>query len=249
MAPQPTYVQNRDESDLVFSVCSLVRDQAQYDRLLASFERFGFTAENSEFLAADNRAGNQFDGYDWHRHMWPRARGRYVVFCHEDVELVDRGYDDLLAAIEALEAADPDWLVAGIAGSPWRPLNHSVTAQALHISDVFGSDRRLGQVPARVESLDESFILMRRLKPVMNSYDLHGFHYYGADLCLQAEFLGGKSYAIDFHLLHKGKARADEAFAQIRNAFRQKYRRYFPGRIFHCVTGRVAFGGGWYDAT
>jgi hypothetical protein len=249
MAPQPTYVQNRDESDLVFSVCSLVRDQARYDRLLESFERFGFTAENSEFLAADNRAGNQFDGYDWHRHMWPRARGRYVIFCHEDVELVDRGYDDLLAAIEALEAADPEWLVAGIAGSPWRPLNHTVTAQALHISDVFGTDRRLGQVPARVESLDESFILMRRLKPVMNSYDLHGFHYYGADLCLQAEFLGGKSYAIDFHLLHKGKARADEAFAQIRNAFRQKYRRYFPGRIFHCVTGRVAFGGGWYDAT
>jgi len=249
MAPQPTYVQNRDESDLVFSVCSLVRDQARYDRLLESFERFGFTAENSEFLAADNRAGNQFDGYDWHRHMWPRARGRYVIFCHEDVELVDRGYDDLLAAIEALEAADPEWLVAGIAGSPWRPLNHTVTAQALHISDVFGTDRRLGQVPARVESLDESFILMRRLKPVMNSYDLHGFHYYGADLCLQAEFLGGKSYAIDFHLLHKGKARADETFAQIRNAFRQKYRRYFPGRIFHCVTGRVAFGGGWYDAT
>jgi hypothetical protein len=249
MAPQPTYVQNRDESDLVFSVCSLVRDQKQYDRLLASFERFGFTPGNSEFLAADNRAGNQFDGYDWHRHMWPRARGRYVIFCHEDVELVDRGYDDLLASIQALEMADPDWLVAGVAGSPWRPLNHTVTAQALHISDVFGTDRRLGQVPARVESLDESFILMRRLKPVMNSYDLHGYHYYGADLCLQAEFLGGKSYAIDFHLLHKGKARADETFAQIRTAFRQKYRRYFPGRIFHCVTGRVAFGGGWYDAT
>jgi hypothetical protein len=249
MAPQPTYVQNRDESDLVFSVCTLVRDQAQYDRLLESFERFGFTAENSEFLAADNRSDNQFDGFNWHRHMWPKARGRYVIFCHEDVELVDRGYEDLLAAIKALEAADPQWLVAGIAGSPWRPLNHTVTAQALHVSDVFGTDRRLGQVPARVESLDESFILMRRLKPVLNSYDLHGFHYYGADLCLQAEFLGGRSYAIDFHLLHKGKARADETFAQIRNAFRQKYRRYFPGRIFHCVTGRVAFGGGWYDAT
>jgi hypothetical protein len=249
MAPQPTYVQNRDESDLVFSVCTLVRDQAQYDRLLDSFERFGFTPENSEFLAADNRTANQFDGFDWHKHMWPRARGRYVIFCHEDVELVDRGYDDLVAAVEALEAADPQWLVAGIAGSPWRPLNHSVTAQALHISDVFGNDRRRGQVPCRVESLDESFILMRRLKPVLNSYDLHGFHYYGADLCLQAEVLGGRSYAIDFHLLHKGKAQADETFAQIRNQFRQKYRRYFPGRIFHCVTGRVAFGGGWYDAT
>jgi len=248
MTPQPTYVQNRDESDLVFSVCSLVRDQAQYDRLLESFAAHGFTAENSEFLAADNRKGNQFDGFDWHKHMWPKVRGRYVIFCHEDVELVDCGYDDLVARIEALDAADPQWLVAGVAGSPWRPLNHSVTAQALHISDIFGTDRRLGSVPARVESLDECFIVMRRLKPVLNSYDMAGFHYYGADLCLQAEFLGGRSYAIDFHLLHKGKARADESFHQIRNQFRAKYRRYFPGRIFHCVTGRVAFGGGWYDA-
>jgi len=249
MTPVPTYVQNRDESDLMFSVCSLVRNQGKYDRLLESFGRFGFTPDNSEFLAADNREGNQFDGFNWHKHMWPRVRGRYVIFCHEDVELVDNGYAELLAAIEALDAADPLWLVAGNAGSPWRPLNHQKTAQALHISDIFGANRRLGQVPARVESLDENFILMRRLKPVLNSYDLSGFHYYGADLCLQAEFLGGRSYAIDFHLLHRGRARADESFGKIRDAFRQKYRRYFPGRIFHCVTGRVAFGGGWYDAT
>jgi hypothetical protein len=244
----PTYVQNRDESDLMFSVCSLVRDQAVYDRLLATFGALGFTAENAEFLAADNRNGNQFDGFSWHKHMLPKCRGRYVIFCHEDVELIDCGYAELVARIEALEAADPQWLVAGVAGSPWRPLNHSVTAQALHISDVFGTDRRLGSVPCRVESLDECFILMRRLKPVLNSYDLAGFHYYGADLCLQAEMLGGRSYAIDFHLLHKGRARADETFEKIRQQFRQKYRRYFPGRIFHCVTGRVALGGGWYDA-
>ncbi len=248
MTPVPRYVQNRDESDLMFSVCSLVRDQAVYDRLLETFGRLGFTAENAEFLAADNRGGNQFDGYSWHKHMWPQCRGRYVIFCHEDVELTDCGYAELVARIEALEAADPQWLVAGVAGSPWRPLNHSVTAQALHISDVFGADRRLGTVPCRVESLDECFIVMRRLKPVLNSYDLSGFHYYGADLCLQAEMLGGRSYAIDFHLLHKGRARADETFERIRQQFRQKYRRYFPGRIFHCVTGRVAFGGGWYDA-
>lgn len=68
MTPVPTYVQNEDESALMFSVCSLVRDQAMYDRLLESFGRFGFTPENSEFLAADNRRGNQFDGFNWHRH-------------------------------------------------------------------------------------------------------------------------------------------------------------------------------------
>lgn len=248
MTPQPTYVQNRDESDLMFSVCSLVRDQDQYDRLLESFAKFGFTPENSEFLAADNRNGNQFDGYSWHKHMWPKCRGRYVIFCHQDVELVDCGFDELVARIEALEASDPQWLIAGVAGSPWRPLNHSVTAQALHISDIFAPNRRLGTLPVRAETLDECFILMRRLRPVLNSYDMAGFHYYGADICFQAEFLGGRAYAIDFHLRHHGKALRDESFDRIRNQFIQKYRRWFPGRIVHCTTGRVALGGGWFDA-
>lgn len=247
MIPVPTYVQNRDESEVVFSVCSLVRDQEVYDKLLESFGRFGFTPENSEFLAADNRDGNQFDGFDWHRHMWPKVRGRYVIFCHEDVELVDRGYDDLLAALEALEATDPLWLVAGNAGGIWRPLDHSRNAIALHISDVFGNNRGGQGLPARVETLDENFLVMRRLKPVLNSYDMAGFHYYGADLCLQAEFLGGRAYVIDFHLLHKGRARADESFYNLRNRMRAKYRRWFPGRILHCTTGRVGFGGGWFE--
>ena len=248
MTPVPTYVQNRDESDIMFSVCSLVRDQKTYDRLLESFGRFGFTPENFEFLAVDNREGNQFDGFNWHKHMWPRVRGRYVVFCHNDVELVDNGCDELVAAIEALEAADPNWLVAGNAGCAWHPLNQEKTAQMLHISDVVGKDGPVGQVPTGVETPDESFILMRHLKPVLKSGDPSGFHSYGADLCLEADLLSGRSYAIDFHLLHKGRARADESFAQMWNSFRQKYRRYGPGRILHCVSGRVAFGGAWHDA-
>jgi hypothetical protein len=248
MKPQPTYVQNRDESDLMFSVCSLVRDQDQYDRLLESFATFGFTAENSEFLAADNRNGNQFDGFDWHKHMWPKCRGRYVIFCHQDVELIGAGYDDLVARLEELEAADPLWLVAGNAGCAWRPLNHTRTAVVLHISDVFGDNRGGSGLPARVETLDENFLVMRRLKPVLNSYDMTGFHYYGPDLCFQAEFLGGRAYAIDFHLRHHGKARRDDAFDRLRQMFIQKYRRWFPGRIVHCTTGRIALGGGWFDA-
>lgn len=248
MIPQPKYVQNKDENSVLFSVCSLVRDQDKYDKLLASFAEHGFTPDNSEFLAADNRDGNQFDGYNWHKHILPECSGKYVIFCHEDVMLVDDGIDELLGCIDDLDARDPKWLVAGVAGSPWRPLNHTKTAQALHITDIFGEDRRLGEVPARVETLDECFLLMRRLRPVLNSYDLEGFHYYGPDLCLQAELLGGRSYAIDFHIYHYGRAIGDESFRQSCRAFCTKYRKYFPGRIMHATTGRFALGGGWYDA-
>lgn len=241
MALTPRFVtpDSRDGPD--FSICALVRSQEKYDRLLASFLRGGFTAENSEFLAADNRAFNRFDGYGWQKALLAEARGRFVVFCHDDIELLDAGYTDLLAALDDLDRRQPDWLLAGVAGGRYRPQKHHRRFLRMRISDPWGEDRQMGEVPGRVETLDECFILMRRTRPVIGSYDLRGFHFYGADLCLQAELLGGSAHVIDFHLRHHGGGTKDATFEQAREAFIAKYRAVFPGRSLHCTTGVVTF--------
>lgn len=239
MRPTPRYVDATDPSPLTFSVCSLVADQAKYDRLLASFARLGFTPENSEFLAADNRHGNQFDGYSWYKTLLAHARGRYVIFCHDDIELIEDGFDALLDRLGDLDRLDPYWALAGVAGGVWLTGNKTDRGLALRISDNLGDDRRFGKLPSRVEALDECFILMRRLRPIVGSYDLSGFHFYGPDLCLQAELAGGTAYAIDFHLRHHGNGAMGESFDQSRADFIQKYRRYFPDRHLRCTTGRL----------
>lgn len=240
MFPVPRYVSTPDQNPLTFSVCSLVRDQESYDRLLASFGRLGFTEENSEFLAADNRVQNRFDGYSWHKALLSVARGRFVIFCHDDVELIDQGYAALLDCLAELDRRDPGWLLAGVAGGIWRSASHEKPQIALRISDRYGANRRKGTVPGRVETLDECFIVMRRARPVISSYDLSGFHFYGPDLCLQAELLGGSAYAMDFHLRHFGNGARGPSFRASRRAFAEKYRRYFPARVLHCTTGMVA---------
>lgn len=242
MQPTPRYIDNVDPSTLRFSVCSLVRDPIGYDRLLASFSRLGFTEENTEFLAADNRESNSFDGYSWHKILLAQARGQYVIFCHDDVELIEQGYQSLLTSIAWLDKTDPAWLLAGVAGGEYRPKDNDRTKRALHISDRKGQNRRKGKVPSRVETLDECFMLMRRCKPVVSSYDLDGFHYYGPDLCLQAHILGGSCYAIDFHLRHYGNGRMGPSFNTLRKRFAEKYKTYFPNRMLHCTTGRVFLG-------
>ena len=120
MRPVPRYVQEVDGSTLTFSVCTLVQSEEKYDRLLTSFARLGFSPDNSEFLAADNRSGNRFDGYSWTKTLLAEARGRYVIFCHDDVELIEDGHDALLARLAELDAIDPAWLLAGVAGGRWR---------------------------------------------------------------------------------------------------------------------------------
>jgi hypothetical protein len=230
------YIETAESSDLTFSVCSLVRSQEKYDRLLSSFERLGFTPSNSEFLAADNRHVNRFDGYSWHKTLLAEARGRFVIFSHDDVELIDQGYAELLACANWLDANDPLWLVAGVAGGVWHmESRRRRPALSLRISDKFGENRSAGSVPCRVESLDECFMMMRRTRPVISSY--------GPDLCLQAELLGGRAYTIDFHLRHNGEAVTGNSFRAIRRRFAIKYGPFFPGRRLNTVNGVIELGG------
>jgi hypothetical protein len=237
------------DHEYTFSVCSLVRDMARYDNLLTSFAEFGFTSENSEFLVADNRVRNEFDGYNWHKRLYGECRGKYIIYCHEDIVLIDHGFDRLVEALEDLEQHDPRWLVAGVAGCAWRQDNGQSRHQILRITDKYGKDRRHGDMPGRVESLDECFIVTKRESPVFSSYDLSGFHYYGADLCSMAELAGGSAYAIDFHLRHDGNAARGPSFRQCRKAFLGKYSKIYPGRKLFCTTGEVQIPGGWYDIT
>ena len=243
MTPEPRYMDGPADHGLTFSVCSLVRDGWKYDRLRESFLRCGFTAETTEFLAADNRSDNRLDGYSWHKTLLPEARGRYVIFCHDDVELISDGAAHLLDCLADLDRRDPSWLLAGVAGGLYRAEAQGAPPLALHISDPFGENRRRGQLPARVETLDECFILMRRARPVLSSHDLGGFHFYGPDLCLQAELLGGSAYAIDFHLRHYGKGLRGPDFRAARRAFIRKYQTWFPGRTLHCTTGSIVLAG------
>lgn len=241
MTLTPTYVAEEETGGPDFTICTLVRSQEKYDRLLQSFCAVGFGPGNSEFLAADNRDANRFDGYTWQSALLTRARGRFVVFCHDDIELLEAGRINLLAALKDLDRTAPDWLLAGVAGGRYRPDKHHRRFLRMRISDPWGTDRVMGSVPGRVETLDECFILMRRSRPVLPSYDLSGFHFYGPDLCLQAELQGGSAWAIDFHLRHHGQGTKDDSFAECRDRFIAKYARIFPGRSLHCTTGVVTF--------
>jgi hypothetical protein len=225
-----------------FSVCSLVADQAKYDRLLRSFNAHGFTSENTEFLAADNRGRNDFDGYSWQRRLYPECSGQYIVFTHDDVELIDEGYDELLARLQGLTKHDPDWVLAGNAGGVRGRTYDPERRYGFHLARSLHAKWRSYDIRrpyVQVESLDENFMVMRRERFVAGSLDLGGFHHYGPDLCLIGEILGGTSYVVNFKLKHHGGGDTGEAYQKSRDRFAEKYRKHFPERVLVTTTGPV----------
>ncbi|HSM93673.1 MAG TPA: hypothetical protein VLT47_12375 [Anaeromyxobacteraceae bacterium] len=235
---QPTRV-GETEYPFRFSVCTLVTRREQYDRMLETFRAAGFGPDRCEFLYVDNTRGNVFDAYQAFNLFLRRARGRYVIVCHQDVELI---HDDVAALdrrIAELDALDPRWAVLGNAGG--IDLAH----RAVWISD--GEGRRFysegSHFPQRVVSLDENFILVKSEANLAVSSDLSGFHLYGTDICLIAEILGFNAYVVAFHLYHRSVGTVDEAFHRSWRELRKKYRRALRDRYIRTTLTRFHLSG------
>jgi hypothetical protein len=220
-----------------FTIATLVNDQAQYDAMRASFEAGGFDTSSCEYLFIDNRGTEQTCAFRGLNAMLDVARGHYIILCHQDVRLITDTSDTLWNRLAALEQVDPNWALAGNAGAV------SPGKLAIRITDPHGADRRVGTLPARVMSLDENFIVVRRSARIGFSRDLSGFHFYGADICLNADIMGYSAYVIDFHIAHLSAGNKAQAFEDMEAQFRAKWSRALAPRWMQTTCSLVRLSG------
>jgi len=229
-----------------YSVCTLVTKHDQYQEMLDSFRAGGFIPSNSEFIYVDNSQSNKYDGYSATNRFLLVARGEYIILCHQDIRLHADKVEVLDRKIEELNMLDPHWAALGNAGGMYPG------CLAIRITDPSGENVHRGILPARVASLDENFMVVRRSANLSVSCDLKGFHFYGTDLCVVAGILGRSCYVVDFHLLHIGgesqpMKSKDQVFRSdyhpSRQRFIDKYRRAFAPRWIQ-NTGTIIFVSG-----
>ena len=142
------------------------------------------------------------------------------MLCHQDVLLLGDNRDKLDRLLSELNQKDPFWGLCGNAGV------RDDGVLALRVTDPHRTDGNMGgPFPARVSTLDENFIVVRRAANLAVSRDLKGFHMYGADLCLIADILGWSAYVIDFHLHHTSPGNGDASYHTAKVDLRRKYER------------------------
>ncbi len=199
----------------VFSVVTCVSDQDLLRKTLEASLKETHGAP-VEFVAIDN-SGNRYSAPQALNLGATRAQGEILVFLHQDVRLPPEWLMQLSEQIREVEESFGSWGVLGVFGvTSWGQM-------VGHVNDPHGY-RKWGRLPCRVQSLDEVCLVVRRDSGLRFDEKLGGFHFYGADLCLQARQRGAGCYAIDACLEHLSGGRKDARFWEMAGRFEAKWR-------------------------
>jgi len=226
-----------EEFKYLFSVCTLVTRDDEYNEMLDSFTKAGFTEDICEYLYIDNIRDNTFEAYKGINRFLQRALGKYIIICHQDILLDYDRAEDLIKRIDEVDRADPNWAVLGNAGG--------INLKYLSLYVVQGSVPMLYETvfPLRTMTLDENFLVVKNAANLSLSNDLSGFHLYGTDICLLADIAGYNSYVIQFKLLHKSLGNPDKSFTELESRLVKKYTRAMRPRFFRTPFARLYISG------
>lgn len=237
LRPAARSVHPAEEFKYLFSVCTLVTGVDEYNEMLSSFVEAGFTEDFCQYLYIDNCRTNIFDAYAGINRFLREAEGKYLIICHQDILLDYDNAEKLMNRIEEVEAADPNWAVLGNAGG--------VNLKYLSLYVVQSSGPMLYETnfPLKTMTLDENFLVIKKSANLALSGQLSGFHLYGTDICLVADFMGYNSYIIQFKLLHKSLGNPDQSFSEAQSRLTEKYTRALRPRFLRTPFARFYISG------
>lgn len=155
-----------------------------------------------------------------------RTSGKFAILAHQDVYLPKGWLDLVIEKLTALEADHPDWMVAGPYG---------VKSDGNHVGRVWDVSLRCelgstGFQPARVASLDELLLILRRNTDYRFDTDLPHFHMYGTDLVQSCLASGKTAWAIEIPLVHNSQlvASLGGGYTHAYRYMRRKWRQSLP---------------------
>jgi hypothetical protein len=217
-----------------YTIATLVSDMREYEEMVASYCKAGFTADICEYIYIDNIGENSFEAYEGLNLFLQLAKGEFIIFTHQDILLNFDTIDVLQQRMDEITKLDPNWAILSNAGGIENDFYHRIAA---HVVYADGFDQIVNTMPKKVCSVDENFIVVKKSANLSLSRDLAGFHLYGTDLCLVAELLGYSAYAIDFKLTHKSYGNPDGSYYIILEKLVEKYVRFMRSRtIMNTIT-------------
>lgn len=227
----PTYQRDNNKglvkTDVSFVTCT--NNLQQYSRLIAGSLFKNITKLNYEIIPILN-FDNVYSAAQALNIGLDRARGRVVVFCHQDVMFYESWVDMLFERIEEIEKkVGKNWGVLGTAGINERDDTIGVVHN-MKGSIQWQSTKR--STAHEVQTVDEHCMIIRKESGLrFDESTFNGFHFYGPDLCLSAIDKKMKNYGILCPLVHESSSSSllsgKQEFMRLLNALAKKWRSKF----------------------
>ena len=198
------------------SIVSCVNDFKKYDQCVRSSFRNSGVSQTVELLPIDN-SGNRYSIPQALNAGIEKASADIIICCHQDVIFPEKWTDALLEQITIVEQREKNWGVLGTFGVTFNGMF------AGHIIDPSGHSHCL-PLPAKVQSLDEHCLIIKKDSDLAFDENIGGFHLYGADICLEAMAKGLTNFAIDACVQHLSPGKADDNFTEAVDKLYQKWR-------------------------
>jgi hypothetical protein len=218
-------------------IYTFVNDNEKYAAMRNAFEEAGFGPDHATFIRLENHGrATDPEPYSTITELIETVSEPYFILCHQDVRPdCGHGLPDLEKAIAELNRRDGTWAVAGNAGG-----SHKLK-MVRSLTDPHGGPS-IDALPARVQSLDENFLVIRSGTGVACSDALSGFHFYGSDICLSARQKGRSAYVIPFRMRHLSGGTRDASYVSCRDRFVARWSEVFGARYLRTPTEVVFLG-------
>lgn len=206
-------MQENQENDYRFSICTLVHNRKKYNALYNSLLCQGFVNDEDEIITLDNSQNNSYDCYQAVKEFLRLGRNQFIIIVHDDV-IFNCDRSSLVAELKRAFSANQNIAVLGIAGtskSPYNAFGHFISYRG---EEQWGIPK-----DELIESLDECFLIIKKTTGVCVSENLHGFHFYGSDICINAKKSGYSCAIIDFLITHLSPGNLNEDFLKSRLLF------------------------------
>ena len=155
-----------------------------------------------------------------------KSRNDLIVFCHQDILFPKAWISQLELALDSLAMSDPQWGVLGCYG---ETLNDDGRGH------VYSPGRGIlggPSEPAAVQTLDEIVLILRKSSGLRFDSQLPHYHFYGADICMEAAKRGMRSYAISAFCIHNSQLNLvlPKEFYEAYHYVKRKWRKVLPIR-------------------
>lgn len=193
-----------------------------------------------ELIPIDNTKGQFKSAAEALNYGGGEAKGKYIMFVHQDVELDSNLW---LENAEQILDAIPDLGIAGVAGMSEKGRTNKERGRG-YISDC-GEKWQWSnaiQKPEKVQTLDECLLMVPKSvfsKLQFDEKTFDGWHCYGADYCLSIKQVGLQPYVIPAFIYHRSLRLNVENVLRYQKRLYNKHRKNY--KKIYTTTGEISW--------